>query len=132
MTNEEMQKRIEASPALRELRDDLSSELSNNIDGQPQIAIILIIAMISLIVQIMTYCKNKPKADVRQDVRNIRSLRPRQVMRLTRRANKLWGDYCEENKLPATGSNPVLASLYSVAEKGSDAALDELLSIAMD
>lgn len=132
ITEEALQKRVEESPALRELRDQLTSDMSDKLGGESQVAIVIIIAMISLAIQIMTYCKNKPKDEVRRDVRNIRALRPRQLMRLKRRANKLWREYCEERGLPTDGPNPVLASLYDIAEKGSDAALNELLDIALD
>ena len=130
MELELLEAKVNASPALRELRDRCMTELSFRMDNSAQIAIILIISLISIAIQIATYCKNKPKAEIKQDMRNIRTLPPRKLMRLRRRVNKLWREEFSNQPVNPRDPNPLLTVMYELGETADDAALDELLALA--
>lgn len=132
MDVQDIQKRIEASPALRSLRDKLSEELSFRSDASVQFDPFLIITIISICVQLFIYCKQRKPEDIKQDVRDIRSLPARRLIRLRRRANALWRDCCAEQQYDKNQPNPILAALYEVSETADDAALDELIAMARE
>lgn len=132
MNAHDIQKRVEASPALRDLRDKLSEELSFCSDASVQFDPFLIITIISLCVQLFVYCKNRKDEDIKQDVRDIRSLPPRRLVRLRRRANTLWRDCCADQQYDSNQPNPILTVLYEISETADDAALDELIGMARE
>jgi hypothetical protein len=130
MKLEELEAKVNASPALRDLRDRCMTEMSFRMDNSAQFGIILILSMISVAIQIATYCKNKNKAELKQDIRNIRTLPPRKLMRLRRRANKLWREEFPNQPVNPKDPNPMLTVMYELGETADDAALDELLALA--
>jgi hypothetical protein len=130
MQLEELEAKVNASPALRELRDKCMTEMSFRVDNSAQFGIILILSMISLAIQIATYCKNKNKAELLQDMRNIRTLPPRKLMRLRRRVNKLWREEFPDYPVNPRDPNPMLTVMYELGETAEDAALNELLALA--
>ena len=127
-----IQKRVDASPALRNLKDKLSEELSFRSDASVQFDPFLIITIISLCVQLFIYCKNRKDEDIKQDVRDIRSLSPRQLIRLRRKANALWRDCCSDQQYDRNQPNPIVTALYEISETADDAALDELIALARE
>ncbi|WP_353208343.1 hypothetical protein [Sphingorhabdus sp.] len=130
MELEELESKVNASPALRELRDRCMTEMSFRMDNSAQFGIILILSLISVAIQVATYCKNKNKAELKQDIRNIRTLPPRKLMRLRRRANKLWREEFPNHPVNPRDPNPMLTVMYELGETADDAALDELLALA--
>lgn len=125
-----LEARVNASPALRALRDRCMSEMSHRVDNSTQFSIILILSMISVIIQIATYCKNKNKAELMRDMRDIRTLPPRQLIRLRRQMNKLWRDEFPEKVISVRHPNPLLEVVYELGETVEDDALVELLALA--
>jgi hypothetical protein len=132
MDTHDIQARIEASPALRSLRDKLSEEVSFRADASVQFDPFLIISIISICVQLFIYCKNRKDEDIKQDVRDIRSIPPRRLIRLRRRANALWRDCCADQQYDPNQPNPILTALYEISETADDAALDELIAMARE
>lgn len=132
MDAHDIQKRVDASPALRNLKDKLSEELSFRSDASVQFDPFLIITIISLCVQLFIYCKNRKDEDIKQDVRDIRSLSPRQLIRLRRKANALWRDCCADQQYDPNQPNPIVTALYEISETADDAALDELIALARE
>jgi hypothetical protein len=132
MDAHDIQKRVDASPALRNLKDKLSEELSFRSDASVQFDPFLIITIISLCVQLFIYCKNRKDEDIKQDVRDIRSLPPRRLIRLRRRANAMWRDCCADQQYDSNQPNPILTALYEISETADDAAIDELIAMARE
>jgi hypothetical protein len=122
--------RIKASPALSALHDDIAKEVMFHADNNTQFDPITIIMIISIIVQVIIHCRNKRSDDqIAQDIRDIRTLPPRQLMRLRRRLNKLWKEKCGAPSSP-TAVNPLVTALYEIGEKADDATIKELLQLA--
>jgi hypothetical protein len=132
MDAQDIQKRIEASPALRSVRDKLSEELSFRADASVQFDPFLIVMIISICVQLFIHCRDRKPEDIKQDVRDIRSLPARRLIRLRRRANALWRDCCAEQQYDKNQPNPIMAALYEISETADDAALDELIAMARE
>jgi hypothetical protein len=132
MDAHDIQKRVEASPALRNLKDKLSEELSFRSDASVQFDPFTIIMIISICVQLFIYCKNRRDEEIKQDVRDIRSLPPRRLIRLRRRANALWRNCCADQQYDSKQPNPILTALYEISETADDAALTELIAMARE
>jgi len=130
MKLEELEAQVNASPALRQLRDRCMSEMSHRVDNSTQFGIILILSMISVAIQIATYCKNKNKAELLQDMRDIRTLPPRKLLRLKRQVNKLWREEYPDKPITLRNPNPMLEVMYELGENAEDEALNELLTLA--
>lgn len=132
MTNEDLQRRIDASPALQDLRDKLSAELVFRSDPSVEFAPLLVISIISICVQLFIYCNPKKPEELKQSIRDIRSLPPRKLIRLRRRANALWRESCGNAHRNSKDPNPILTVLYEMGETADDATLDELIKIAQE
>lgn len=130
MNLEELEAQVNASPALRNLRDRCTSEMSQQMGGDAQISVILILSLISLAIQVIEYCRNKNKADLLQDMRDIRKLPHHRLLRLKRQANKLWRREFPDTPVGLKNPNPMLEVLYSLGENADEAALKELLTLA--
>ena len=129
MTNEDLQERIENSPALRKLKDQLQAEIGFRADKAIEFSPLLVISIISIIVQIVIHCReNKSAADLRNEMRELRSLPPMQAFRLRRKLNALWRDACGGKTLQS--ENPLLEAVYELSDSADDDALDELLWLA--
>lgn len=129
MSDNDLKERIESLPALKRAADQLAAEVSFRAHNSVQFDPFLIVAVISIIVQVIIHCREKKTDDeLRADIRDIRTLPPRKLMRLKRRMNAL---YKKQNGVEATTlKNPVLDAVYDMAEKLDDAAIDELLALA--
>jgi len=130
MKLEELEAQVNTSPALRSLRDRCMSEMSHRVDNSTQFGIILILSMISVAIQVLAYCKNKDKAALAQDVRDIRTLLPWKLLRLKRQVNKLWREEYPDKPISVRNPNPMLEVMYELGETAEDAALQELLTLA--
>lgn len=126
----ELQK-IKDAPELGELRELLTADLSSKFEDSATFDPILVLMIISLIVQVVSFCfKQKDDAALLADIRNVASLPPRKLMRFKRRANVIWRDYCKEHGLPENTLNPIMAVSYSLGEKVSEPTISAILAMA--
>ena len=125
--------RIKASPALSALHDDIAKELAFHSENNVQFDPITIIMIISIVVQVIIHCRNKRSDEqIAQDIREIRTLPPRQLMRLRRRLNKLWREQCGGANASPTAVNPLVTALYEVSERADDETINELFHLARE
>lgn len=129
MTNDDLQRRVEESPALRKLCAGLSDTVQFHADNSVQFDPLLVIAVLGIIVNILLHCKERKAEDIKEDIRNIRTIPPRKLMRLRRRINAFWRHQCGDSTITAA-QNPVLAALYEISEMADDEQLDALLALA--
>lgn len=133
MTERELSDRIKASPALSNLCDEIAQEVTFHADNNVQFDPITIVMIISIVVQIIIHCRNnRDDSQIVQDIRDIRTLPPRQLIRLRRKLNKLWREKGGDNAAATTYGNPFLTALYEIGERADDDALQALLQIAND
>lgn len=131
MTDVDLQKRVEASPELRKLCAGLSDAVQFHADNSVQFDPFLVVAIIGIIVNIIIHCREKNAEDIKTDIRNIRTIPPRKLLRLRRRINTLWRKQCGDSTV-AAAQNPVLAALYEISELATDEQLDALLALAKE
>jgi hypothetical protein len=82
-------------------------------------------------VQVIIHCRNSRDDDqIAQDIRDIRTLPPRQIIRLRRRLNRLWRDKCGGYSESSTAANPIITSLYEIGERADDDMLKALFKLA--
>lgn len=133
MTEGALADRVKTSPALSALHDDIAKELAFHSDGSVQFDPITIIMIISIMVQVIIHCRNKRSdEDIARDIRDIRTLPPRQLMRLRRRLNRLWRERCGGANASPTAVNPLVTALYEVSERADDETINELLQLARE
>lgn len=133
MTEGELADRIKTSPALSALHDDIVKELAFHADGNVQFDPITIIMIISIIVQVIIHCREKRNDDdIAQDIRDIRTLPPRKLMRLRRRLNRLWRERAGGEDASPTAVNPLITAIYEVAERADDETLNEVIQLAKE
>jgi hypothetical protein len=90
---EQLQEHVDSPPALSKLRNQLQSEIGFRTDNAIEFGPLLIISIISICIQVLQYCREKRStAEVRADMRDLKSLPPRKLTRLRRRLNVLWRD----------------------------------------
>ncbi len=131
MTAADLQKRVEESPALSQLRDQLTDELSKQFGGEAAFNPLLVIAVISIVVQVIIHCREQnSEADVLAALQQGTKLPPRRRMRLKRRLNQLWRDECLRTGREHTTANPLLIAVYAVADKLDDKAAQELMQLS--
>jgi hypothetical protein len=129
MTPEEIQTRIETSPELQRLCTTLEDAVHFHADNSVRFDPFLIIAIISILVNVFIHCRERNADDVKNDIRNIRTLPPRKLLLLRRRINAFWRQYQAEHNITAV-ENPVLTALYEISEAADDDQLDALLALA--
>ena len=131
MTTEELQRRVNESPALAALRDRLTDELVAQGNNSYQFDPITIIMIISIIVQVIIHCKEKNAEDaIQQSMRELRTLPPRKLMRLRRRLNNVWREHCAKTGVEYTRDNPVVGAVYTMSDTIDDAAAAGLMELA--
>lgn len=126
----ELQKSINASPALLALRDKLEAEVVFRSDAGVQFDPFLILMLISVTIQVIRYCQERNASDIKQDIRDLRSLPARRSVRLRRQVNALWHEQYPEQFRLLRSENPLLAALYEASETADDTTLDELIALA--
>ena len=131
MTNEELQRRIDASPALSALRDQLANELVAQADNSFQFDPVLIIMIISVLVQVIIHCRETNDVEsIQHSMRELRTLPPRKLMRLRRRLNNLWREHCAATGAEYTKTNPIVGAVYHLSDTIEDAAAAGLVELA--
>ena len=126
MTPEDLQERIENSPALTRLRNRLQDEIAFRSPQGYAFSPLLVISVISIIVQIVIHCQEqRDTADIRMDMRDLRNLGPVATLRLRRKLNKLWRENCPVDLIQS--ENPLLEAVYDLSDSADDEELDELL-----
>lgn len=129
----ELSERVEKSAKLRKLRAKFIDELQFRTDVSTQFDPMLIIMIISILVQVMIHCReNRTRAQLAQDIREIRELPARRLIRLRRRLNNLWREHGTPSDNVAADSNPLLTAVYEVAENIDIGTLKELVELAED
>lgn len=127
MALDDMQERIDALPALKAAADQLRDEIGFRADASVQFDPFLVVMIISIIVQVIIHCReSRDKEQIRADIRDIRTVPPRKLMRLKRRLNALW----REKGSRVESTNAFMTAVLELAEKADDAAIDELLRLA--
>ena len=131
MTTEELQRRVNESPALSALRDKLTDELVAQGDNSCQFDPITIIMIISIIVQVIIHCREKNTDEaIQQSMRELRTLPPRKLMRLRRRLNNVWRAHCAKTGIEYKADNPVVGAVYNLSATIDDAAATGLMELA--
>lgn len=131
MSDHDLQERIEASPALNAAAGQLRDEIGFRADKSVQFDPFLVVMIISIIVQVVIHCReNRTDDELRNDIRDIRTLPHRRMLRLKRRLNFLWRKHAADRS--GTPGNPLLDAVYDLAEKADDAALDEIFRLARE
>jgi hypothetical protein len=126
----ELQKRIDASPALLALKDKLEAEVTFRSDASIQFDPFLIVALISLTIQIIRFCQDRKKKELMQDIRDLRSLPARKSVKLRRQVNALWHEHYPGEAREFRSENPLLVALYEASETADDETLEELIKLA--
>jgi hypothetical protein len=132
MDNNELVKAVEDSPALLDLKNRLEAELEKTIGDMFAFDPFLIIAMISLIIQVIIFCKNRKDDDnkvLRDNLRRLNKLPPGKTLLLRRRLNKLWQEKYAGARKPGW-KNPLVTAVYAVSANMSDDESNELFGLA--
>lgn len=123
--------RVEQSARLRKLRAKFIDELQFRADVNAQFDPMLIIMLISIVVQIMIHCREtRTPAKLAKDIREIRALPARRLVRLRRRLNALAREHGIESS--NDDSNPLLTAVYEVAENADIGTIKELVELTKD
>lgn len=131
LSDTELQKRIESSAELSELRDQIAAALASDTENKYSFDPLLIIAIISIMIQVITYCRDKHSTeDLIRDITTVKELPPRRLMRFKRRANVLWREYCIKRGLDTATPNPILPAVYGLGTKVPACAIAELVKLA--
>lgn len=131
MDTADLQKRIQNDAQLRALSDSLQREIQFRADTSFQFDPFLMVAIISIIIQIIIHCREKNStADIRNAMRDARALPPRRLMRLKRRLNKFWLEYCAQTGMDSNSKNPFFDTVLELGENAPDGELDALLALA--
>ena len=127
----DLQSRIEESAELRDLKDRINTGLTLSAGGLSTFDPILVIMVISLIVQVATFCYEwRSHEEIKEDLKNVKKLPPRKLMRFTRRANVLWRDYCKARQIDPGTRNPIFDAVYGLSSTLTDAEAEALLKLA--
>lgn len=133
MYETELADRIQASPELTALCDDIAKELAFHSAVHVQFDPITIITIISIIVQVIIYCRDRRSDEqIAQDIRDLRTIPPRKLMRLRRRLNILWREKCGGEQFGSTVTNPLLIALYEISDNADDNTVLELIQLAKE
>ncbi|NDC55417.1 MAG: hypothetical protein EBZ69_01080 [Alphaproteobacteria bacterium] len=129
----ELAERVEKSARLRKLRAKFIDELQFRSDVNAQFDPMLIIMIISILVQVIIHCReNRTRAQLAQDIREIRELPARRLIRLRRRLNNLWREHGVQTDDAAADGNPLLTAVYEIAENMDIGTIKELVDLAED
>jgi hypothetical protein len=129
---EELKQKIDASTELSAFSADLSSALARHVgETDATFGPFLIVAIISVILQVIYLCRQKTEEE---EIVNLsrcnKKIDGRRTLMIRRRLNKLWADYCAENNLQRTKTNPLIAAVSDVGENLSDDTAGQLFQLA--
>ena len=131
MTTTELQKRIDESAALSDLKRKLTDEIALQADNSFQFDPFLAVMIISILVQVIIHCREQNSDDaIQQNMRELRTLPPRKLMRLRRRLNNLWREHCAKTGTEYTPDNPIVGAVYRLSDTIDDAAAAGLVELA--
>lgn len=130
MTDKELQERIESSPALRRVRETLSSEVSFRAGASARFDPFTILMLISIIVQVIAMCRKRRHPDkISQDIRNARTLPRIRTWRLQKKLRELWEK--QSSGSAADGGPDVLyEALVDFAERADDTEIAAVMELA--
>jgi hypothetical protein len=129
MPEQELLKQIESSEALRQAREKLLSEVSFRAGPSARFDPITIIMLISVIVQVLKYCRERRKpADIISDIRNARTLPRLRTRRLRRNLAELSEKLLLQDS--GTSSNLFFDAAVDAAESASDEEIAEIMRLA--
>lgn len=133
MDAEQLEARIKSSPELSAFCDDIAKELAFHSAANVQFDPITIIMIVSIIVQVLIHCReSRTDEQIAQDIRDIRTLPPRKLMRLRRRLNRLWREQCGGDRAAVGATNPLIAALYELSDNADDATVNEFIQVAKE
>lgn len=90
MNAEELQNRIESSPGLRRVKTDLVDEIAFRADDSTRFDPMTILMIISIIIQVISYCRKRNTDEAIIDaIRNAKTLPRRKTILLRRRLGEL-------------------------------------------
>lgn len=132
---EELRQKVKDSPNLSRVEQRLQEELTRLTDADRIgfIDPITIIMIISVIIQVLHYCRNKNKrdaADLIADVHAADKLPLRRTIVLRRRMRKLWAEYCRQHNIEETADNPFLAAALAVAPTLDAGTVQEFVALS--
>lgn len=119
-----------SDPNLLAVKDKLTASVGSAADNkEAQFSIILVIAIIGLIIQIMTYCKTKNTSDekLRKYIKNARRLSLVKTWRLRRDIRR---EAVKSGAFSLPRSNDAFVATMAVGETLTDAEIDALLQQA--
>jgi hypothetical protein len=134
-----LRRHIAASPRLQQFEEQLRLELGNRFVAAgvaPDVAMldpITILMIISVVLQVIRLCRDRnrrPVADIAADLRAGSRVPPQRTMRLRRRLNILWREYCQQHNFPSTELNLFLAAVYAVSATVDDDTVAEFMTLA--
>lgn len=129
MNDEELKNRVESSSGLRRVRAALCDEVAFRADGPARLDPITILTIISIVIQVITHCRNKNSdEDIVQAIRNAKTLPRRRLALLRRRLNNLPEDVYASIGDP----QPVYDTLLDMGENLSDDEIEELLRLSRE
>lgn len=132
MTNDELYKRVESSPALRRARETLLSEVSFRAGASARLDPFTIIMLISVIIQVLKYCRERRKPEeLIKDIQNARLLSRLRTRRLRQKLDALWEEHCAGSYEDCC-DNPLLAATLDVAETATEEEIATLLELAAE
>ena len=127
-TDKELIAAVESSDPLRRVREELLSEISFRAPGSAQFDPMLILMALSIIIQVIIACRKRNSDERITDwLRNARTLSRLRTIRLRRKLDALWQDYCEGQNCD---KNVLFDALLDVSENASDAEIAEIIQMA--
>lgn len=129
MNAEELQNRIESSPGLRRVKTDLVDEIAFRADDSTRFDPMTILMIISIIIQVISYCRKRNTDEAIIDaIRNAKTLPRRKTILLRRRLGELD---CFAAGGPVA-SQPAYAALMDMSENMTDEEIQEMLQLARE
>jgi hypothetical protein len=110
---------LESDPQLKQLADSLQDELHFFSEPHVQFDPLTILTLISIIIQVVIYCRERRNPeDIAADIKTIKTLPPRKLIRLRRRVNRLWREQCGSDASERRVSNPMMTAVFELGENG--------------
>lgn len=113
---------LASDPQLLALRESLQEELDFFAEPQVQFDPITILTIISIAIQLIIYCRERrnPEA-IAADIKTLKTLPTRKLLRLRRRLNVLWRECGGEDATSRRLPNPIMTAVLELSEKLDDA-----------
>jgi hypothetical protein len=129
MTEEELKSRIESSSDLRRVRAALIDEVAFRADGLARLDPLTILTIISVIIQVVAYCRERNSEEIVINyIQNARTLPRRKTILLRRKLNNLLQDY----NLQLESPQPIYDAIMDMAESASTTEIAAVMRLAQD